>query len=605
MCRKCYVKTIVISTAVTASLFISLPIMTWATTNNNNLDKSLQSQQSNSWWVSTANAKEKRASNVKWTCPMHPHYIADEFGSCPICGMDLVKLQTNNTTQDNTESEQRTEISVSPEMMQTMGVRLAKVEKSTFGRSIRSYGIVQENERLRLELSARVEGWIKKLNITAVGDKVKKGDVLFEMYSPELVISQNDYLGTLKNEQKLRSNTITRLTNFGVQKQAIEKLKADKKAMNNVPFYADQNGTVSELNVTSGSYVKRGTKIAMIQDYSTVWVIVNVSETDLGFISKNTKARVMFPNIPGKQVDAKVDYIYPTVDTRTRTGRVRLVIDNKQGKIRPGTYTDVIFEVGIEHRVSIPSESILKNENVSFVVVSLGKGRFEPRAIQLGLNSGKWSEVKSGLKTGEEIVVSGQFLLDSESALRESFRKLERLQLPLSLLKPSKNEFAMIDHMVDAALYIHEALVDGYDIQKKFLAPAVSIKHIMWPKYKNTKLAFVLKDAERALKKAQAAKTESELKRALNSLLIALKPWLTEGAPNHYKNRKVVLFEENVSGLLWIQTNSKPFNPYGKKQARIIPWNINKTAQETSKQVEKKDEKKNEMRGSHRGSHGG
>lgn len=141
-----------------------------------------------------AASSNDEAAPVKWTCPMHPHYIADEFGTCPICGMDLVKLETGNDPMNEASAENRTVVTVAPEVMQNMGVRLAKAEQSQFGRSIRSFGIVTENERRQLEITSRVEGWIEELKVTAVGDEVKKGDLLFKLYSPQLIVSQNNYL---------------------------------------------------------------------------------------------------------------------------------------------------------------------------------------------------------------------------------------------------------------------------------------------------------------------------------------------------------------------------------------------------------------------------
>ena len=491
---------------------------------------------------STAKGKDPS----KWTCPMHPHYIATEYGACPICGMDLVKLDTGGMAGGESSSEARATVSVSPEVMQSMGVRLAKVERPVFGRGVKSFGIIRENERLRSDITARVEGWVEKLLVTAVGDEVKKGAPIFELYSPRLIVSQNDYLGGGERRG------LAQLRSFGVQKQALDLIKDREKPLQKVPFFAEQTGTVSMLNLNQGTYVKRGMMLARIQSYKSVWLIVSVFEKDLSLITTKTEAEVSFPNLPGRKAKARVDYIYPTIDSKTRTGQVRLVLDNPDGLFRPGSYADVTFAVASKKRLAIPSEAVLRSEEGRYVVVSLGKGNFEPRAVELGLVSGRWWEVTGGLKEGEDIVVSGQFMIDSESALRESFRKLERLQLPLSLLTLTKTEFAMIDHMVDASLYLHEALIDGYDIDGKFLEPAIAIRELLWPRYKNTKLAFVLNDAVAALKQAQAARTEREVQEALAILNAALRSWVLQGAPEHYKTRKISLFKEQRGARMWI-----------------------------------------------------
>ena len=537
---------------------------------------------------------------TRYTCPMHPHYIADDMGTCPICGMDLVKLQSASSDLSGTQDDKRTIVTVSAETMQNMGVRLGVAEASTFGRTVRSYGIVHENERLQSEITSRAEGWVEDLKVTAVGDTVKKGDQLFKLYSPKIIVSQSDFLSSRGSPGRERAG-LAQLRSYGVQDQAIKLIRDRGRPIEKVPFFAEADGTVSELMLKQGTYVKRGMMLAKIQDYSSVWLQVSVAEKDLGFISKSTSARVSFPNLPDRDVEARVDYVYPTIDQKTRTGQVRLVIENKDGRIRPGSYADVRFEVAPQKRIAVPSESILKNGDGKYVVVSLGEGRFEPRLVKTGLISERRTEIVSGLTANDRVVVSGQFLLDSESALRESFRKLEKLQLPLSLLKLSKTEFALIDHLVDASLYMHEALVDGYDVEAKPLDPAAAIKDLMWPKYKNTKLAFVLERATKAVKSAQAAKTESETQDALAALTDALRPWIADGAPAHYISKNVNIHKDGTSGRLWLQLKGKPINPYSRGGSETLPLTA---LPDTPKSPVSKAESE-EPRGSMRGSHGG
>lgn len=548
--------------------------------------------------IAPAQAKEKNKAVEKWTCPMHPHYIADDYGSCPICGMDLVKIQSIEEATENSKANEKPIITIAPETMQNMGVRLAKVEASKFGKNIRSFGIVKENERLQSEISARVEGWVETLNITAVGDEVETGDVLFEMFSPELIVSQRDFLIALKQSKSAQNNITRRLLSFGVQKKALNLIAQKRKVQQNLPFFATQKGTIAELNVTPGTYVQKGMTIAKIQDYSSIWVIVNVSEKDMSFISKGTQTTIHFPNLPGKTIKSKVDYIYPNVDEKTRTGRVRLIIDNKEGTLRPGTYADVVFETQISERLSVPSEAVLKDQNGSYVVTSLGNGKFQSKEIKLGLVTGGRSEIISGLERDQEIVISSQFLIDSESALRESFRKLERHQLPLSQIKLSKIDQAKFDHMVDAALYIHEALTKNFETEKKYLEPAIAIKTILWPDYKETKLANILTKTETALKQAENSKTKSELKTALNQIINALEPWVHKGAPVHYKSKGLHLYKSKESGKHWLQISPTPANPYNKEQAELIPWpELIKIEQK--KKLKEGKEKQKAPRGSH------
>ncbi|RIA56073.1 efflux RND transporter periplasmic adaptor subunit [Dichotomicrobium thermohalophilum] len=300
-------------------------------------------------------AEDSQDGAQKWTCPMHPHYIADAFGTCPICGMDLVKLDTGDSDLEATTATSREVITVAPEVVQSMGVRLSEAEQSQFGRTVRSYGIVTENERLQTDITSRVEGWVTELKTTAVGDEVSAGGLLFKLYAPQLVVSQNDYLRS--GSADLRRRGINQLRALGVQEAAIDRMREGKEPMQDVPFFADRNGVVAELNIREGTYVKRGMLLARIQDYASVWLIVGVPEKDLGFIDQNTRATVTFPSLPGREVRAKVDFVYPTIDEKTRTGRVRLVIDNQDGRIRPGSYADVVFEVGTAIRISARSRT--------------------------------------------------------------------------------------------------------------------------------------------------------------------------------------------------------------------------------------------------------
>ncbi len=553
-------------------------------------------------FTSPSFAVETEKNTQKWTCPMHPHYIADDAGPCPICGMDLVKLNTN-ADRDNIEAQKKaaTKIYVPPHTIQTMGVRFAKVEMASFGRQIRSYGIVQENERLRTQLSARVEGWVEKINVTAVGDQVNAGDTLFELYSPELIVSQRDYLSALRQSASQQSRITQRLFSFGVEPKALDLLKKKGQILQTVPFYAPQTGTIAQLNITQGSYVKRGMPIARIQDYSKVWVIVNPSEKDMVFLNKDTPATIYFPNLPGKVLNTKIDYIYPKIDTKTRTGQVRLVIDNKDGKLRPGSYADVIFETAITQRLSVPTSSILKQGGQDHVVISMGDGAFASRKVSLGLSAGDRTEVTKGLAVNETIVVSGQFLFDSESALRESFLKLERLQQPLSQIQLDKVQFASFDHIVDGALYLHEQLYKGGDITPSFFDPALAVKPYLWPQFKNTKLASILTNSQSALKQAQAAKTKSQSRAALQMLIAALEPWMLYANPDHYKALKLVFYESKKTKQRWVQLSSPPQNPFNTEEATPLPW---PQMPVITKAKQADPEKANHRGNPHRGSHG-
>ncbi|MBL4882909.1 MAG: efflux RND transporter periplasmic adaptor subunit [Planctomycetaceae bacterium] len=568
------------------------------------------------------------AAEQKYTCPMHPHYVADRPGSCPICGMDLVALESDgeedgvieedvtqvapspsgktgekkilywvapmnpnykmdkpgkspmgmdlvpvyaeeedtNTNTAKKNSNKRSGVTIAPETIQSMGVRTEKAQMVSFGTLVRSYGDVTENVRLQSDISGRVSGWIKNLRIKAEGDEVKKGDLLFKLDSPELISAQQDYISARSTGIKGRINAAKRrLGSLGMQGMAIKEIKG--KAKPYIPFYATQDGIVSEINIREGSYVKPGMKVIQIQDYSSVWIDVSIAEQDIPYVNAETKVSVAFPNLGIQAQDAKIDYIYPTIDRATRTGRVRLVLDNADKMIKPGAYADVEFETGVKRRLSIPSDAILKSKDGDFVVVAIREGRFQPRKILSGLRYKGRTEVLDGLKNNDNVVVSGQFLIDSESALRESFRKMKRMQTGLAALDIDDDQMAMIDHLVDAALYIHAEVTAGRSPNSKMIMPALTLGDHLIPVFRGTQLQFVLEDAERALIKGKESLTDKEWLETMNELVIALKPWILEGKPDHYTSKNVRIYMDHALNTYWLQRGDAPQNPYGSGMA--------------------------------------
>jgi len=332
-----------------------------------------------------------------------------------------------------------------------------------------------------------------------------------------------------------------------------------------VPFYANTNGLVSELPVRQGAYIRPGSMIMRIQSYDRVWLNASVAEKDLSSLQVKDEAVVSFPNLPGKTINTTIDYIYPEVDSNSRTGTVRLVIDNADRNLRPGTYADVVFQVDQSNRLAVADESILMDARGAYLVVAMGEGRFESRAIKAGQSSDGYTEITHGIDEGEAIVVSGQFLIDSESSLRESFTKLKRLQTPYKLLSLSSSEMAMVDHLIDAALYIHESLVDGFDMQVNFLQAARDIKQPLLAKFSGTQLEFLLDDADKALVAVMQARSQSETFSALHQLTTVLKPWMINGKPEYYLEKDVYLFRDIKSQRLWVQQEQQAYNPYAEE----------------------------------------
>ncbi|MAZ00559.1 MAG: efflux transporter periplasmic adaptor subunit [Micavibrio sp.] len=524
------------------------------------------------------------AQAEQYTCPMHPHYVADRPGTCPICGMDLVELASEQESEDDGAAMEsmdnsdkggmeRTTVTIDPETIQNTGIRTEEAQMASFGTLVRSYGDVTENVRLQFDISARVEGWVEDLKVQAMGDEVKKGDLLFNLYSPALISAQQDLISAIATGYKGRIDSAAkRLVSLGMQKRAIEEVKSRRKAFQSVPYYAESDGLVSAMNVRDGTYAKPGMNLMTLQNYDTVWVDVSVAEQDIPYITKETKAMVSLPALGVKEKEAAIDYIYPTIDRATRTGRIRLVLDNADGKLKPGAYADVELETGVDRRLSIPGDAILKSKDGDFVVVAMDQGRFQPRKILAGLKYKGRTEVLDGLAEKDKVVVSGQFLIDSESALRESFRKMQRMQMPLALLDMTDDQLAMIDHLIDAAIYIQKELTTGRTPNPNMIMPAITLGDHLMPVFRGTKLQFVLEDAEMALKAAQDNVTDKEWQTSLNDLVTALKPWLLEGKPQHYKSKGLQFYMAHGLDTYWLQLGDAMENPYGEGHPMKIDW---------------------------------
>ena len=524
------------------------------------------------------------AQAEQYTCPMHPHYVADRQGTCPICGMDLVELASEQESEDDGAAMEsmdnsdkggmeRTTVTIDPETIQNTGIRTEEAQMASFGTLVRSYGDVTENVRLQFDISARVEGWVEDLKVQAMGDEVKKGDLLFNLYSPALISAQQDLISAIATGYKGRIDSAAkRLVSLGMQKRAIEEVKSRRKAFQSVPYYAESDGLVSTMNVRDGTYAKPGMNLMTLQNYDTVWVDVSVAEQDIPYITKETKAMASLPALGVKEKEAAIDYIYPTIDRATRTGRIRLVLDNADGKLKPGAYADVELETGVDRRLSIPGDAILKSKDGDFVVVAMDQGRFQPRKILAGLKYKGRTEVLDGLAEKDKVVVSGQFLIDSESALRESFRKMQRMQMPLALLDMTDDQLTMIDHLIDAAIYIQKELTTGRTPNPNMIMPAITLGDHLMPVFRGTKLQFVLEDAEMALKAAQDNVTDKEWQTSLNDLVTALKPWLLEGKPQHYKSKGLQFYMAHGLDTYWLQLGDAVENPYGEGHPMKIDW---------------------------------
>tara|TARA_R110002124_G_scaffold149220_1_gene315047 strand:+ start:191467 stop:192642 length:1176 start_codon:yes stop_codon:yes gene_type:complete len=345
-------------------------------------------------------------------CPMHPHISGPEGSACPICGMTLVPQFDDMAPPSESELQADGSFAIDPSYIQALGVKTAIVDHHIFGRHIRSFGRLAANTRLEQAIDARAQGWIVDLPVSAVGDRVKKGDLLYSYYSPELMEAQSDFLAGRRigdAEQRLRL--------YGMDKRAIAALKSKNAFLESTPFYAAVDGTVTALNVRKGAHVVAGGSIMKLQNFSKIWVNVDVALRDAEFLSLNTPAEIILPET-GERFASAIEFIHPNADPTSRTVIVRLALDNPEGHLKTGSYVDAVFAADAQQRLSVPAEAVLYGAMGAYVIEDLGEGSFRPVMVEIGITANGFSEIVSGLSAGQKIVHSGQFMLDAESNLK-------------------------------------------------------------------------------------------------------------------------------------------------------------------------------------------
>jgi Cu(I)/Ag(I) efflux system membrane fusion protein len=353
-----------------------------------------------------------------WVAPMDPNYRRDKPGKSPM-GMDLIPFYAGNEAQGSN-------VSISPTVVQNLGIRTAKAELTRLWRGIDTVGYVDYDESKVSHIHLRTEGWIEKLAVESEGERVKKGDFLFDIYSPKLVNAQEELVTALATGNKgLIRATKERLSALGISAVQIEQLQKDKKVKQRISIYAPQDGVVSSLPVREGMFVKPAQKVMTLGDLSSVWLLAEVFERQSQWVEVGQHAEVRLSYIPGKDWKGEVEYIYPSLDPITRTLKVRLRFDNPGELLKPNMYANVkIFGGAKEKTIVIPLEGLIRTGREERVIISLGEGKFEARSVSAGIESGHYVEILDGVNEGDRIVTSGQFLIDSEASMRASINRM-------------------------------------------------------------------------------------------------------------------------------------------------------------------------------------
>ncbi len=385
----------------------------------------------------TAGTKERKV--LYWRAPMDPSFISDRPGKSPM-GMDLVPVYQDEGGGGASETGI---VTIDPVIVQQIGVRTEAVHVGELKRVIRTVGIVDYNEKDLVWVNTKFDGWIEKVFVNYIGDSVKKGQKLFEIYSPELVSTQEEYLTaekylqrmnklgtpeTARQARALMEATRKRLANWDIGKARMDRLKKTGLVEKTLPVVSPVRGRIIEKmdSALEGMFVKAGMNLYKIADLSTVWVHAELYESQVSWVKPGLEAKVKLPSLPGETFSGKVLYLYPFVSEKTRTMKACIEIRNPDRKLEPGMYADVsMTPAAAMGAVLVPEDAVIRTGERNVVFVARGEGRFQPRVVRLGAQGeGRVFQVTEGLNGGEEVVVSAQFLLDSESRLQEFIRKL-------------------------------------------------------------------------------------------------------------------------------------------------------------------------------------
>ena len=366
---------------------------------------------------------EKAAQPLYWVAPMDSNYRRDKPGKSPM-GMDLVPVYKDalGAADDGPGT-----IRISPEVVNNLGVKTHRAVRELWHADIHTVGSVQYDEDKLVHIHPRVEGWIETLFVTAEGDRVEQGQVLYEIYSPALVNAQNELLLALERQNKtLIAAAKDRLKALQLPAAAIAELGKTRVVQQAVTFYAPQQGVVDNLNIRTGFYVKPGTRIMSIGSLAEVWVEAEVFERQVPLLHEGAAVTMKLDYLPGKVWSGKVDYIYPSLDQKTRTVKVRLRFANEDRQLRPNMFAQIsISSVSSGKTLIVPGDAVIRTGKMDRVVLALGHGRFRAVQVSIGRVSGTHIEILSGLEAGDTVVTAAQFLLDSESSKSADFSRMD------------------------------------------------------------------------------------------------------------------------------------------------------------------------------------
>jgi Cu(I)/Ag(I) efflux system membrane fusion protein len=411
--------------------------------------------------VLVAACKSVEQKHEEWTCPMHPQYVSDKPGDCPICAMKLVPkkmaaeegrrvlfyrnpMNPSDTSptpkkdsmgmdyvpvyadQAGDGSAPAGTVQIDPERQRLIGLKIVEVTRTPLTGGIRTTGRITVDERRVQKVTARFEGYIETLHADFTGKLVNKGDPLVAIYSPELLATQEEYLLAAKSRAALEQSGLPdvaraardRLRLFGISEGEIERLEKRGRAERAVTLHAPISGFITVKTAVAGAKVGPNDPLFEIVDLSRVWVMADVYEYELPRLQLGQAATLTLSYWPDRKWQGKVSYVLPTVDEKSRTVKVRIEIANPKNELKPEMFGDVVIDTTPRQALVVPEDAVIATGTRKMVFVAVGEGRLEPRTIETGLHTDGKYEVKSGLRAGEKVAAGATFLLDSEAQLR-------------------------------------------------------------------------------------------------------------------------------------------------------------------------------------------
>jgi Cu(I)/Ag(I) efflux system membrane fusion protein len=369
--------------------------------------------------TSTAQTTQKP---LYWYDPMHPNEHFDKPGKSPFMDMQLEPRLASDANQASTSGT----VAVDARVVQSLGVRIAPVERGRLARLVDTVGLVSVDEHRIQAVQVRASGWVEQLAVRAAGDPVRSGQLLAGIYSPDLLAAQDELLIAVgSGDTGLFEAARNRLSLLGMSDQQIAHIEKSRKSERRVNYYSPFDGYVMDLGIRQGAAAAVDTTLFQLAALSTVWINADVPEAQAAWLKVGDHAEATVSALPGERFQARIDYIYPELTPATRTLKVRLVVENSRSHLRPGMFAGVhLVGAPREDALLVPSESVIKTGMRSVVIVTDDASHFHPAFVQVGSEYAGNSEILEGLAAGQQVVASGQFLIDSEASLRGAFDNL-------------------------------------------------------------------------------------------------------------------------------------------------------------------------------------